>query len=603
MAKRFEPQLKTAPDFHSKVELAKRQSNGLERGLAEDFRSSQDDIPWDTEQVAKSYGIYLEYNRATTGHEKDWMYMIRVGVPGGGPISPAQWRLLDDLSEQHSLNPDAQSSLRLTTRENIQFHWVKKDSVIPIIQALAESGILSLNGCGDNVRSVMACPLAAHSGVFDGKVWAAKIARYFQLPTGPYAKIFAIDPDALDSPTESFKYGPQILNRKFKMGILGVHRNPESGQLEYDNCVEVRTHDVGIVPLIAGDSVQDFQLFLGGGQGEKFGKPSASMLSEPFAVVKDEQMIDVLDAIVSVQQEWGDRKNRHWARLKYIIRKQGMPWFRSQVEAKIGDSLEDPVANLDVGARQLHHGWTRQGSSNKFSYGLFVENGRITDHSPNGRLKSLVRDLSAEFQSPLQATPNQDLVFTNIPEARIIDFEQRLLEYGYGQRFGRPYSKLRMESGACVGKDTCRVSYTDSEKFEPFLIDELERRGWGNLATSIGVTGCERQCFRPATKAIGIIGSGIDQYLIKLLGTEDGRHQGVPVTVDEQSYLSAVKREDVAVLLDALFRFHEIFSGAGESLGYFHRRIGLEGIVQALRYDKEAGRILEQSSERVMLAV
>src|SRR5919197_2250894 len=92
----------------------------------------------------------------------------------------------------------------------------------------------------------------------------------------------------------------------------------------------------------------------------------------------------------------------------------------------------------------------------------------------------------------------------------------------------RPYSKLRMLSGACVGRDTCRLTYTDSEKFEPYLIDQLEDR-WGDLNESIGVTGCEKQCYRPATKTVGWIGTGFNLYQLTIMGTEDGRHQGGPL--------------------------------------------------------------------------
>src|SRR5205823_4247893 len=137
----------------------------------------------------------------------------------------------------------------------------------------------------------------------------------------------------------------------------------------------------------------------------------------------------------------------------------------------------------------------------------------------------------------LFTTPNQHLLFCNIDEALKDQFERDMKMFGYGFRninggdsnkndisnssnscSGRKasisqssYSKLRMLSGACVGRDTCRLTYTDSEKFEPYLIDELEKK-WGNMNESIGVTGCEKQCYRPATKTIGWIGTGFNLY-------------------------------------------------------------------------------------------
>lgn len=583
MPKPFEPVFQTPQDQHSKVELAKRASNGVQGTLFESFRDDQADISWEAEQIAKSYGIYLEFNRAKTGKAKDWIYMVRLGIPGGGPISPQQWRLLDDLASKHTQNPEGFASLRLTTRQAIQFHWVKKEGVLEIVKQAAEAGLLSLNGCGDNVRNIMACPLASFHGLFDSRALAQELAGFFQLPAAPYVHIFAIDPQAIEQETDRFVYGPQLLNRKFKIAVTSLWRNPRSGLVEHDNCVECRTHDMGIVPLWENESVDRFQIYLGGGQGEKFGKPTGAMLSQAFAIVTQDQLRAVCGAIVAVHQEFGDRENRHWARLKYVIRKKGIAWYRAQVEAKLGYQLELPNTHLDVGPRHLHHGWHLQSSDGKWSYGAFIENGRIRDNSPNGRLRAMVRDAVDTFQTHIYLTANQDLLFSGIDENLRVSFEHLLEKHGFGKRNQKPYSTLRMRSGACVGKDTCRLAYTDSEKFEPELVDELEALGWGQLHESIGITGCERQCFRPATKTIGLVGSGANRYQLKLFGSEDGRHQGQPLVLDGNVYLRSVPRDRVATLLDVLFSWHHSQSGDDESLGVFLRRMGTARILKYLQ--------------------
>lgn len=583
MPKPFEPHFQTASEKHSKVELAKRAAAKTGEDLHDAFRDAQPDIAWEAEQVAKSYGIYLEFNRAKTGKEKDWMYMIRLGIPGGGPISSEQWKLLDDLANQWSVNPQGIASLRLTTRQAIQYHWVKKEGVIAIVKAAAEAGLLSLNGCGDNVRNIMACPLAGFQDLFDSRALATELQGFFQLPAAPFVHIFAIDPNALEQEQERFQYGPQLLNRKFKMAIGSLHRNPRSGLVEHDNCVEVRTHDMGIVPLWENGGVSRFQIFLGGGQGEKFGKPTASMLSEPFAIVTRAQLREVCGAIVAVHQDYGDRENRHWARLKYVIRKKGIEWYREQVAQKLGYELALPDPQLDVGARHLHHGWHLQASNGLWAYGAFLENGRILDNSPNGRLQTMIRETVNRFQTPLYLTANQDIVFTDIPENKRLEFERSLAMHGFGSRHGADYSTLRMRSGACVGKDTCRLAYTDSEKFQPLLIDELETLGWGHLHESIGITGCERQCFRPATKSIGLVGSGNNRYQLKIHGSEDGRFQGQPLVVDGKVYLRSVPRDRVAGLLHVLFSWYESQRGDDESLGVFIRRMGTERVLSYLQ--------------------
>ena len=185
-------------------------------------------------------------------------------------------------------------------------------------------------------------------------------------------------------------------------------------------------------------------------------------------------------------------------------------------------NFEPHIEDYDYGNIDLHLGWIKQpDNSSRWCYGAFIENGRIIDGSHNGDLKSMVKYLMNNYPHiELFTTPNQHLMFCNIEEGLKELFERDMKMFGYGFRkinsdsnkdsitngkttVSQPYSKLRMLSGACVGRDTCRLTYTDSEKFEPYLIDELEKK-WGYMTESIGVTGCEKQCYRPATKTIGL---------------------------------------------------------------------------------------------------
>ncbi len=583
--KYFEPNFLTPQQDHSREERNKAASNGVRGGLYEELREDDPKLAWEAEQLSKSYGIYLEYNRARTGREKDWVYMVRISIPGGGPITREQWRVLDELSERYASSAEVKPSLRITTRQNLQFHWVKKKDIIEIVRTLAKSGLYSLNGCGDNVRNVMACPLASFSDVFNGNRLAHDLASFFRLPAEPFVKIFAVDPEAVRDDSKTFKYGKQLLNRKFKIGISSYIRDKATGLLIPDNCVELLTHDMGIAPVVHGEKLQGFQIYIGGGQGEKNGKPTMAAFAQPFARASETDLLPILDAIVRVHQTWGDRQNRHWARLKYVVKAQGIDWYRSQVEDIVGYPLEAPDLQHDIGKRHLHHGWLDHSDNNKVNYGLFIENGRLTDESPNGRLKTLVRFIMDKYPVELRFTPNQDLIFTGLQLEAKESFSADLREHGYGSRKGSDYSALRLRSGACVGLDTCRLAYTESEKIEPLLIDQLEKLGWGGMTESIGVTGCERQCFRPATKTIGLIGSGRGRYQFKLLGSEDGRFQGVPVlsTDGSQIYLRKVPLTQIPGVIDALFRFYLENRLEAEDLGAFLRRTGMPGIIRHLQ--------------------
>jgi len=616
------PNLKTRPDDYSAAEKAKMSVKGLDlvikdvnslANVSNQFMDpSFEKISDVAETIAKSYGIYTDFNRATTGEEKDWMYMLRITVPGGGPITRRQWQILDDVAGKYTSSSTYTGtplpSLRLTTRQNIQLHWVKKLDVIECVREIAESGFYTINGCGDNVRNVMGCPLSAFSKVYDSNKWAQRAGKYFRLPTASYIEIFGIDPAYLRKEGSaasggegdddgSFRYGPNLLNRKFKIAFSAIHRQDD--RYVADNCVELRTNDIGIAPLLDDGKVQRFQVYIGGGQGEKQGYPTFAAMGQPFGIFDEAHLLEGLDAIVKVHQEWGDRQNRQWARLKYVIYKMGVDWFRTQVRATSGVDFDLPLENLDYGARHLHQGWMRQESNGMWSFGAFIENGRLID-GPNGRLRTMVRALMENYDIELLITPNQDLVFTNIPEEKKEEFEAEMARFGFGFRNGKAFSKLRLLSGACVGRDTCRLTYTDSEKFEPSLLDALDQK-WGDVQESIGITGCERQCFRPATKTIGWVGSALNMYQLKLGGTEDGRNQGGPLLDPDtgEMYMRLVPRADVPKVVDALFEFYlsnalpEEKSAGG--MGYFLQRVGARTIIASLKANPQTSKLMART--------
>jgi len=581
------PNFNTPPEKFSKEELNKIAAGSIAGNVRADFAdSSRDDLSWETEALAKSHGIYLEFNRdkEATG-DKEWIYMLRISIPGGGPLNRQQYSIIEDISEKYTKDPDGNASIRLTNRQNIQFHWIKKANVPIVVKTLAESKLNTLNGCGDNTRNVMGCPIDHFSDVVNTNAWAQKCGAYFQLPIEPFISVWQINPAKIRKPGESFSYGKNLLNRKFKIGFASIHKD-EQGKLFADNCAEVLSDDMGIVPIIKDNKFYNkFQIYVGGGQGERNGKPSMACFAQPLAQVDEANLLKTMDAVLKVHQHWGDRENRVWARVKFVVKKMGIEWYRQEVEKILGVKLELPDPNLDPGARHMHHGWIKQGSSGLWAYGVYVENGRIINNSPNGRLKSMFKHLMNVYPVDFMITPNQDALFLNLPENLKTAFEADLKKFGYGLRNGKPYSTLRKLSGACVGRDTCRLTYTDSEKFEPELIDQLETLGWGDIKESIGITGCERQCFRPATKTFGLVGSGFNRYQLKLMGSEDARHQGQPMLSADGNgiYLRSIPRERVAQVIDILLKFWKANAKYKEDVGTFHRRLGMEAIITHLK--------------------
>ncbi|MEM7627695.1 MAG: nitrite/sulfite reductase, partial [Planctomycetota bacterium] len=194
-----QPLLQTPADQLSADEHFKINSKGVVGPLPERYRDHDTlDLEKESEFLSKSHGLYLEYNRAKTGREKDWMYMVRVTVPGGGAFNADQWAILDKVADDYCHhNPYGGNSLRLTTRQNIQYHWLRKPEVMSLVQDVAKTGFYTLNGCGDNVRNVMGCPLSKFSTLPGASAFdlAHQYGEYFRLPAAPHIQVFAVDPN------------------------------------------------------------------------------------------------------------------------------------------------------------------------------------------------------------------------------------------------------------------------------------------------------------------------------------------------------------------------------------------------------------------------
>ncbi len=581
----IEPDFKTSPEKYSEEEKVKLRTKGLKEDSLGIYNSLRDfngeDIEKEIGIIVKSFGIYLEFHRdkMKSAGLKDWIYMIRVAIPGGGPITGEQWRVIDEISNKYTISDaytgNPQPSIKLTTRQDVQFHHIKKRDLVNVIREIAESKLITLNGCGDNVRNTIACPISKYFEIFNSNEIALKIAKYFRLPSQLYVQVFEINSEFLKD-ENSFEYADNLLPRKFKIAIAGVIK--KGNEYVIDNCVEVRANDIGIVPIVESGKVISYQIYVGGGMGENNSYPSFSALALPLGTVSEGDLIKALDSIVSIYQEWGDRRNRHWARFKYLVYKMGLEWLREKIREYSGIEL-GPIKEVKF-SKELHLDWTRIG--NKLAYGIFVENGRLIDNE-NGKIKSMIRYIMDNFNVKLYITPNQHLVLAEIDDSEKELIEKVFKEFGYGYRNGKPYSILRIRSAACVGFPTCKLSFTDSERFLPKLIDELERRGWANVPVSIGVSGCVAQCSRPASHPISWIGSGYELYMLKIGGGEDSLGEPLIDWEENAIYLYQVPSNRIADVTEALLELYEMNKDISNDAGTVFKILGNKKIIEWLK--------------------
>lgn len=575
--------------------------------------ASKPDVEKNLHIILKPHGIYIQFDRALIKDGvRQWSFMVRDTVWGGGDISPDKWLEFSKLAELYSKFDDGSPSIRLTTRQNFQFHRVEKKDLIPLISKLIDLESPSLNGCGDNTRNPVACP--HKSDIFDANALSKKIGRHFQLPIQDHYGVF--NNDKKTDGNSGFKYSEYGMPRKFKIGISGYYYNEELQTEVRCNCVDVLTNDVAIVPIINDKNLIGYKVYLGGGLGQKNGKPTFASLAGAFGIFNtEEELLIGLDAIASFYQQIGDRKNRHWARLKniliakglerssysfeqallneeifYKIRDLGIDWFREKIQS-LGIKVLSPVS-LEIGKVEKKYGWLKQ-FDGKWSFALYIENGRVTDTNPQGKIKSLVDEIVTRIKPTIRIAPTQDFLFMDIDEDLRESLEEILKKYQYGN-----YSKLKITSEACVGLYTCPLAVAESERYFHPLISELEKRGYSDVeGISIGISGCERHCSRNIRYPISIEGKGDNIYQLKLLfGETDGEHLAIDLIDEGEKYLRMIPRKSVPDVISVLIDNYIANKNSDENkISVFHKRIGKKKIIELLKNNDKTTELMQKT--------
>ena len=258
--------------------------------------------------------------------------MIRSKIPGGR-MSAEQYLMHDELSEKYG-----NSSMRVTTRQGIQFHGILKKNAKAVIQGINKKLGTTSGACGDIVRNVMAStvPLRTPAQLKIYK-YAKKLSDQFLAQSNAYHEIWldgekVADEAAKPSVEVEPIYGKTYLPRKFKIAIT----YPE------DNHIDVYANDLGIVPeMSATGELEGFNVLVGGGMGMTHGiEKTYPRLATPLCFVKPDDIFEISKAIVLVQRDNGNRADRKQARLKYLIDGKGMEWFRAEVEKRFGKKTE-----------------------------------------------------------------------------------------------------------------------------------------------------------------------------------------------------------------------------------------------------------------------
>src|SRR5213596_1378025 len=547
----------------SAVEKIKQASRGLRGNLAAQLAADAPHFTGTGAQLLKFHGSYQQEDRDRrrerrgTGEEPAYQFMVRCKIPGG-LLTAGQYLALDELAGCYG-----NGTLRVTTRQDNQFHGVVKGDLKATIRALNDVLVTTLGACGDVVRNVVTCPAPLPGGLRSEVLQLARRLSDHLLPrTRAYHEIWLNGEQVAEgAPQPEPIYGSRYLPRKFKVAIA----------FPDDNCCDVHSNDLGFLVVSDGGRLAGFNVLVGGGLGKTHGKQDTyPRLADTLGFAATQEAIEVAEAVVKVQRDHGNRSDRRHARLKYLLDERGLDWFRDEVERQIGRPLAPP-APVQVQDIEDHVGWHEQADGRSF-YGVFIENGRIQD-SAERRLRSGLSRIIRTLRPGVRFTPQQNVLLTDIPDGRRALVERMLADHGV-LREGA-LSAVRRWSMACPALPTCGLALAEAERALPDVITqlerELERLGLADAALTVRMTGCPNGCARPYTADLAFVGRSLDKYAVFVGGSMLGTRLGVV-------YADLVPRSQlVAAVRPLLERYRDERLGP-ERFGDFCHRVGADGL-------------------------
>jgi sulfite reductase (NADPH) hemoprotein beta-component len=345
-----------------------------------------DSFTHDDYEFLKFHGVYQQDDRDQRKTGKHYVFMVRTKFPGG-VLTADQYVACDDIASHYANN-----TLRITTRQDFQFHGVIKANLRNTIRDLNQTLITTIAACGDVERNVMAPPTPATSPLVDRVIeQARKLSDALAPTTRAYHQIW-LEGKSIDfAPEENQQhvdplYGKTYLPRKFKTGFV----------IPPLNDIDIFTNDLGFIVIAEGGELKGYNLLVGGGMGMTHGNAQTfPRLADVLGFLRPEHLEGVAKAVLTIHRDFGDRTNRKHARLKYVLEERGVKWARAEVEKRAGITLE-AARPFEFTRQGDLLGWHQQ-TNGKYFLGLFVENGRIRDLD-SYRLKTALRKIAEQFK-------------------------------------------------------------------------------------------------------------------------------------------------------------------------------------------------------------
>jgi len=467
----------------------------------------------DDNQFLKFHGSYQQDDRDLRKTGKKYIMMVRGRIPGG-VMTPAQWQTFDQLATDHGNN-----TLRITTRQSIQFHGILKSGLRAVVKGINDSLLSTLAACGDVNRNVLAPPMPAFTPAREAVYADAhRVAMALAPQTKAYHAIW-IDGVQLDLEAPENKnfvdplYGKTYLPRKFKIAFA----------IPPVNDTDIFTNCLGFIAVVERDKLVGYNLAVGGGMGRSHGNEvTYPRMADVIGFFTPDKLVDVAKAVLTIHRDFGDRTDRKHARLKYVVAERGVEFMRKEVSERAGIALA-PARPYQFTTVSDLYGW-RQAVDGTWFLGLFVETGRVKD-VPGHTMKTALRQVADKFAHiEFRLSANQNVFLAKVSEADKAGINAILAANGV--KTENQTTVLHAAAMACPALPTCGLALAESERMLPGLLDRFEKllaeTGLAGEEIIIRSTGCPNGCARPYMAEIAFVGKAPGRYQIWLGGDQAG---------------------------------------------------------------------------------
>ncbi|SDF23638.1 sulfite reductase (ferredoxin) [Blastococcus aurantiacus] len=521
-------------------ERMKKDSDGLEvrqRIIDIYSKSGFDSIdPGDLRGRMRWMGLYTQRAQGIPGGKtavlepeelEDKYFMMRARIDGGQLTSDAL-RVIGGISTDFG-----RDVADVTDRQNVQYHWIRIEDVPEIWRRLESVGLSTMEACGDVPRVMLGCPLA---GILEDEILDAT--------------------DVIAETVAKYVGNPEFSNlpRKWKTSMSGC----------VDHCTEPEIDDVSFVGVVNEAGEAGYDLWVGGGLSTN------PMFAQRVGVfVRPDQVTEVWAACTSVFRDYGYRRQRNRARIKFLIADWGPEKFRQVLQDEyLHAALPDGPAPAPAKHDQRDHVGVSRQKDGLNAVGFALRTGRIT-----GSLLTTIANLADEYgQGRIRTTTQQKLVILDVPDEKVEALVAALAEHDLQVR----PSAFRRGTMACTGLEFCKLAIVETKQHAQDLYAELEKRLPDfDVPIGINVNGCPNSCARFQTADIGFKGSMVKDdngEMVEGFQVHLGGHLGVEATFGRKFRGHKVTKAETADYCERVLRGFLDRRTPGESFAHYVSR-------------------------------